>query len=218
MFQQVREVKCTTSAPGKLVLFMHGVGSDCDDLISLASYFQPILSDAVFLSPNGIEQYDVAPFGYQWFSLSDRSPAKMQASMEQNHKLINQSIEHELTRRGLQWEDLILIGFSQGVAAALYTLMTVGRRLHAAIGFSGFLIPPVVKNITKQAQETPVCLIHGINDDVLPVAALTKSAGALSNYGFDVKTCIIPELQHSIDNHGLTFAINFLQDIQHMQS
>ena len=53
----------------KLVVLCHGVGSDGDDLIGLAPFFQKVLPDARFVAPHAPFQFDAAPVGYQWFSL-----------------------------------------------------------------------------------------------------------------------------------------------------
>ena len=55
----------------QLVIFCHGVGSDGQDLIGLVPYFAKVLPDAQFVSPNGPEAFDLAPAGYQWFSLNN---------------------------------------------------------------------------------------------------------------------------------------------------
>ena len=55
------------------MLLLHGLGSDGNDLIGLAPYWAPLLPDAAFASPNAPFPCDMAPYGYQWFSLLDRS-------------------------------------------------------------------------------------------------------------------------------------------------
>ena len=58
----------------QLVILLHGLGADGDDLIGLAQPLSQVLPDAEFLAPNAPEPCDMAPVGYQWFSLQDRSP------------------------------------------------------------------------------------------------------------------------------------------------
>ncbi|MBF0336047.1 MAG: phospholipase, partial [Alphaproteobacteria bacterium] len=55
-------------AARQLVVLLHGVGADGDDLIGLAPYFAQVLPDAAFASPHAPFPYDMAPFGRQWFS------------------------------------------------------------------------------------------------------------------------------------------------------
>ncbi|MHA1597925.1 MAG: alpha/beta hydrolase, partial [Alphaproteobacteria bacterium] len=57
--------------PKQLVILLHGVGSDGNDLIGLAPHFAQVLPDALFASPDAPYAFDMAPVGYQWFSLLD---------------------------------------------------------------------------------------------------------------------------------------------------
>ena len=60
--------------PRRLVILLHGLGADGNDLIGLAPYWARLLPEAEFLSPNAPFPCDTAPYGYQWFSSQDRSP------------------------------------------------------------------------------------------------------------------------------------------------
>ena len=60
-------------APGKLVLLLHGLGADGNDLIGLAEPWGRLLPHAHFAAPDAPEPCDMAPMGRQWFSLADRS-------------------------------------------------------------------------------------------------------------------------------------------------
>ena len=61
--------------PKQLIIFVHGYGADGNDLIGLASYFQSVLPDAIFLSPHAPEACSMNPAGYQWFDLTSTDPA-----------------------------------------------------------------------------------------------------------------------------------------------
>ena len=60
--------------PRRLVILLHGLGADGNDLIGLAPYWAPLLPDAEFLSPNAPFPCDMAPYGYQWMSVRDANP------------------------------------------------------------------------------------------------------------------------------------------------
>ncbi|MDP6342702.1 MAG: phospholipase, partial [Alphaproteobacteria bacterium] len=53
-------------APEQLVILLHGLGADGDDLIALAPYFARVLPGAYFVAPHAPEPCDMAPVGYQW--------------------------------------------------------------------------------------------------------------------------------------------------------
>lgn len=59
------EIKSLNKKADKLVVMLHGVGSDGNDLISLVPYIQNSLPNCHFISPHAIEPYDMAPFGRQ---------------------------------------------------------------------------------------------------------------------------------------------------------
>src|ERR1700747_3082787 len=59
--------------PSRLVILLHGLGADGNDLIGLAPHLARLLPAAEFLSPNAPFPCDMAPYGYQWFSSQDRS-------------------------------------------------------------------------------------------------------------------------------------------------
>ncbi len=49
--------------PKQVVVMLHGVGADGNDLIGLAPFFQQVLPDALFVSPDAPFAYDMAPTG-----------------------------------------------------------------------------------------------------------------------------------------------------------
>ncbi len=61
-----------------MVILLHGLGSNGQDLISLAPLWAQRIPDAVFVSPDAPFTCDMVPPGYpnayQWFSLQDRDP------------------------------------------------------------------------------------------------------------------------------------------------
>ena len=54
----------------KIVLFLHGYGSNGSDLITLKDYFHLNQSETEFISPNAPEPCEFNFFGYQWFALN----------------------------------------------------------------------------------------------------------------------------------------------------
>ena len=90
-----------SGGPAKqLVIFCHGLGSDGNDLIGLAPYFARVLPDAKFVSPNAPEQYDMAPFGYQWFSLSNSNADRI-FGIQAAAPTLNNYIDQQMAAHGL---------------------------------------------------------------------------------------------------------------------
>ncbi len=190
-----------------LMVLLHGLGSNGDDLFSLAPYMAPKLPDTHFYSPDGIEACDMVPFGYQWFSLQDRSPHKLTQELERVTPVISKMIEDKAASLGLTKKDVILFGFSQGTMVSLSIALTSDEPYKAVLGFSGRLFMPANVRNTK----TPICLIHGAEDDVVPAESLTHAKEALEKLGVKVADLMVPNLVHSIDMMGLEFAMKFLR-------
>lgn len=192
-----------------LMVMLHGLGSNGDDLFSLVSYLAPKLLDTYFYSPDGIEACDMVPYGYQWFSLQDRSPHKITSELERVIPIISQKIEDKATSLGLTKKDVILFGFSQGTMVSLSLALMAQEEYKAVLGFSGRLFLPAKVTNTK----TPICLVHGAEDDVVPVESISHAKEALEKLSIRIVDLTVPNLVHSIDLKGLEFAIKFLKDI-----
>ncbi len=125
-------------APRQLVIFLHGVGADGNDLIGLAPYFQKALPHARFISPNAPYPFDMAPYGYQWFSLQDFTEEARLLGAERAAPVLNAFIDTELARDGLADENLALIGFSQGAMMSLHVGLRRPRPMAGIVSYSGW--------------------------------------------------------------------------------
>src|SRR5207248_8523125 len=105
--------------PRRLVILLHGLGADGNDLIGLQQYWGRLVPDAEFISPNAPFPCDMAPYGYQWFSVQDRSPATVLAGVRAAAPMLDGFIDGELQKRGFDESDTALVGFSQGTMMAL---------------------------------------------------------------------------------------------------
>ncbi len=198
--------------PTSLVVLLHGVGSDGEDLIGLAPHWAPLLPHAEFLAPDGPFPCDMAPMGRQWFSLQDRRPEKMLAGIAATAPILDTFLDEALAARGLDESRLALVGFSQGTMMALYVGPRRANRLAGIVGYSGGLLSP--KRLPDEIRSRPpVLLIHGDADPVVPFEALAKAESALSENRIAVETLVCPGLGHGIDETGLRRGGQFLQNI-----
>lgn len=199
-------------APEQLVLFLHGVGADGNDLIGLAPYFQQVLPRALFVSPDAPFFYDMAPFGRQWFSLKERTPEAFDSGTKLAAPILNDFIDGLLAETGLKEEHTALIGFSQGTMMSLHVGPRRKRQLAGILGYSGALANP--GNLANDAQShPPVTLIHGDLDEVLPVSSLPKAVEGLEAAGVPVTSHVRPGLGHGIDEEGIKIGVAFLETI-----
>ncbi len=192
-----------------LVLLLHGVGADGNDLIGLAPYFARALPNTAFVSPNAPFPCDMAPYGYQWFSLQDRSPPAILAGVQATAPILNAFIDAELQRHNLTESKLALVGFSQGTMMSLYTAPRRAAPVAGIVGYSGALVGADLLAMEVKSKP-PVLLVHGDADQIVPFAAMDAAANALRKAGLAVETLRRPGLPHSIDEEGIAAGIRFL--------
>jgi phospholipase/carboxylesterase len=203
------EVNSINQPAEKLVVFIHGLGSDGNDLIGLTPFMQKDLPDCHFISPHGIEAYDMAPFGRQWFSLIDRDPKTVIHLAGINTPLLSEIIKEKQVELSISNKDTIIIGFSQGTMIGIYLTLIQEEPFYAMVGFSGRLIPPPY----CMNKITPICLIHGERDEVVGAEELDNCVEYLSSNNIPLDILKIPNLAHTIDAKGIDFAIKFIKNI-----
>ena len=198
--------------PSRLVILLHGLGADGNDLIGLAPYWAPLLPTAEFLSPNAPFPCDMVPSGYQWFSSQDRSPAAVLAGVRAAAPFLDAFIDDALAERGLVDADLALVGFSQGTMMSLYIGLRRSDPVAGIVGFSGRLLAPEL--LTDEARSRPrTLLVHGTDDPLVPYESLAAAETALTDIGVSVETLTCTGVGHSIDDNGLRRGGSFLKDV-----
>ncbi len=198
--------------PKQIVLLLHGLGSNGMDLLSLSPYWADGLPDAVFVSPDAPFPCDMAPMGYQWFSLQDRAPAAMLKGIEKAEPVLQGYIDQLLKKYELGDKDLAMVGFSQGTMMSLYAGPRRKKEIAGILGYSGALLG--VEGLADAAIQKPrIHLIHGEADQVVSVGAYHQAGTALQKAGFQVSGYTTPHLQHSIDDDGIESGLDFLTKI-----
>lgn len=198
--------------PRSIVIMLHGLGANGADLIDLARYWEDALPDTVFVSPDAPFPCDMAPVGFQWFSLQDRNPETMLEGIKIAEPILNDFISKTLEQYGLPDEKLALLGFSQGTMMSLYVGPRRAKRIAGVLGYSGALIGG--EGLADAAiHKIPVRLIHGDIDFVVPVQAYQMARATLEHAGFEVSGGITRGLAHSIDGDGIWSGSEFLKAV-----
>jgi len=196
--------------PRQLVVLCHGLGADGHDLIDLAPTWAHALPDAAFVAPDAPYPCDMAPSGRQWFSLADRTPARVEAGIRRAAPALDRFIDAELARLSLPADAYALMGFSQGAMMVLFAGLRRPVAPRAILAFSGALVAPA--SLAKElANRAPVLLVHGEADEVVPVSRSRDAAATLREAGVAVEETYSACLGHGIDDAGLTAGALSLQ-------
>jgi phospholipase/carboxylesterase len=197
-----------------LVILLHGLGADGRDLIDLADYWGDVVPHTKFVSPDAPEPCDMAPTGRQWFSLQDWSFKAMEHGAQNARPVLDAFIDSQLAKYNLKAGQCGLMGFSQGAMMALYTAPRRDDRLAGVLSYSGLMLGgDDLLNNDDRIQKSPVHLMHGEQDDLVPFNAWHDAWQKLKKAGFSVSGRSIPGLGHGIDPEGIHEGGRFLKDV-----
>jgi phospholipase/carboxylesterase len=195
-------------------VFLHGYGADGNDLIEIGRAWQQLLPQAAFVSPHAPEPCGQAPVGRQWFALTFRDPNERWVGANKAAPLLERFLDAELARQQLPPSALALVGFSQGTMMALHVGLRRAVPPAAIVGYSGLLVLPPDGNPETLAADVrsrpPVLLVHGDQDELIPVEALFQGSQALAAMGVPVEWHLSAGIGHGIDPEGLRHGGEFL--------
>jgi phospholipase/carboxylesterase len=198
----------------QLVVFLHGYGADGNDLIDIGRAWQALLPDAAFVSPHAPHTCGQAPSGREWFPLTMRDPSERWTGVNAAAPVLNGFLDAELQRRQLPPSALALVGFSQGTMMALHVSLRRAVPPAGIVGYSGMLMVPEDIDPDTFAAEIksrpPVLLIHGDQDQLIPVQALMHATQGLAALDIPAEWHISPGIGHGIDQEGLRQGGEFL--------
>jgi len=164
----VRKPADAGRTPPPLLLLLHGVGSNEEDLFTLAPYL-----DQRFLVVSARAPVALDYGGYGWFRI-DFTPRGMAADVEQakrSLRVLPGFVDGLVELYGADARRVYLAGFSQGAMMSLALLLTRPEKLAGVVAMSGRLpVQALEREPDREALNgKPVLVTHGLYDAVLPV-------------------------------------------------
>lgn len=210
--QQLETIELETGSPvSHSVIWLHGLGASGDDFVPVVPELDlPETLGVRFIFPhapvrpitinNGMSMrgwYDITSLN---FDQREQDVAGTQASALAIDALIEQEIE-----RGVPAANIVLAGFSQGGAIALYAGLTSRHRVAGILALSTYL--PLADqvfadmknrdNADDDRNTLPIFFAHGTHDDVIQLKYAEQSRDALAEAGFTVEWSAWP-MPHSV--------------------
>lgn len=168
----VRPPKSNLDTTPPLLVLMHGVGSNEEDLFSLANEL-----DDRFLIVSSRAPIAIGPGAFGWFSI-DIQQGRLLFNEEEAIKslnIIDRFIDELITEYHADRSRVFLMGFSQGAIMSIGTLLLHPEKVAGAVVMSGCLLPNIADKdqnmlrLKNAAKRRPVIVCHGKWDDILPI-------------------------------------------------
>ena len=182
----------TAPQPTHAVIWMHGLGADGHD-------FEPVVDEldldrlppTRFVFPHAPERAVTINGGYvmrAWYDIlgTDFSGRREDAAgVVESAAQVEALIARE-NARGIPDSRIVLAGFSQGGAIALYTALRHPQRLAGVLALSTYL--PLADRFAAGAaaanRDVPIFMAHGVADPVVPHDFGRRSADFLAAAGY----------------------------------
>lgn len=194
---------------GDILVMLHGYGSNEKDLMQLAPWLDESLR---FISVRAPLQ--LAPEMYGWFPVEftqEGITVDQDAARKAKETLI-EFFRHIIGKHDAQEGKILLMGFSQGAVMSYLTALAEPSLLHGVIALSGqFPDPSSLVNAHPETLRTiPFLVVHGLYDNVLPVANGRISENWLKEH-VDTLTYREYPMGHEINAEALDMIKQWLQ-------
>jgi len=198
------------------VIWMHGLGADGNDFVPVVEMLD--LPHVRFILPHAPYRNITRNNGYEmraWYDIYGLLPISREdaTGISESQAAINALIAQEINR-GIAPKRIVLAGFSQGGAIALYTALRYPKRLAGVLALSSYL--PLKNNLahekTSANQHIPIFMGHGVDDDIITMETCQASLAALQAQNYNIVWHEYP-MAHSVCMPEIADIKQFLKQI-----
>ena len=209
----------TAPNPTCSVIWLHGLGADGNDFVSIIPELHLPENPAIrFIFPSAPSMPITVNGGYvmpAWYDIVGRNLMDQEdgEGIKRSAKSVIELIEKEV-QRGIAYQNIVLAGFSQGCAMALYIGLRLPHQLAGILALSGYLPLAMSLKLEKHSsnQSTPIFMAHGTYDPVVALDRAQASYALLEKSGYQIDWNEYP-MEHSVNHEELSDISRFLQTV-----
>ncbi len=198
-------IEIGSGPPDSCVIWLHGLGADGHD-------FEPIVPELKLNADLNIRfVFPHAPMipvainqGFvmrAWYDIRETKidAEQDEAGIRQSAQALGQMIEEQV-ESGIVSERIVLAGFSQGGAIALFTALRYPGHLAGVMALSAYM--PLPQSLAAEKSDAnsgiPIFLAHGSDDTVVPIELAYVTRGKLEKEGYPATWMEYQGMMHSV--------------------
>ena len=205
----------TSGAP--VIITLHGLGTNADDLAPLCEQLD--LPKVRFVLPDAPLHLSGYPEGaFAWYDFQAHNREEIEKSRDYLFKVMDRFSNDPNLRPAPGTEKqptpIILIGFSQGGVMAMEAGLNYKGKIAGIVSMSGYMPDPWSTLTRAEAPfETPILLVHGTEDNVVPIEGSRVAAEALTKTGYSQVLLKEFIMSHEISEGSLFAVREFLKSL-----
>lgn len=209
----------TAANPDASVIWLHGLGDTGEGWSQVVPALNlPAAMRVRFLFPHAPSMPVAINNGYvmpAWYDIRDTNLSERAdlAGVQRSQASLEALVARE-NARGVADARIVLAGFSQGGAVALYAALRHPQRLAGVIALSTYLIGAdrLAAEASPANRGVPIFMAHGTHDPVVRLAWAEASRQALVANGWNVQWHVYP-MEHQAVMEEIAAVGTFLQRV-----
>ncbi|HWF43815.1 MAG TPA: hypothetical protein VG537_04150 [Candidatus Kapabacteria bacterium] len=167
------------SASPFVVVLLHGRAAEAKTIFSIEGLLDPRFH---VIAIRGTYESELG--GYEWFHPDKARSDEINDAerFDESENLLTNDIQQHIIRTSTRPDNLFLWGFSQGAAISLILGLRGIIHPKGVVPMSGFL-PSPVRQWDRWDTSAEYLLVHGTNDEVLPVSTSRTAKDFLESKG-----------------------------------
>ena len=204
--------------PTATVLWMHGLGADGSDFLSVVPHLGLDDVPIRFVFPNAPSMPVTINNGFvmpAWYDIRDGDLATRhdEAGIRKSAAQIEALIERE-HERGIPSERIVMAGFSQGGAIAYHVGLRYPERFAGIVALSTYLVleGTLESERSPANANTPILAVHGSMDPMVVLGRGEAARDQLASAGYRVEWHTYP-MQHEVCLEEIVLIGQFLRRV-----
>jgi phospholipase/carboxylesterase len=205
--------------PQASIIWLHGLGANGYDFVDLVPQLNlPKELGIRFVFPHA----PIRPVTYEqgskmraWFDvikLDGCTETEDKLGILTSAKLIDELIAQEIANN-IPSNKIFLVGFSQGGAMALQCGLRYQETLAGILVLSAWLpLATTISELNPANKNTPILLLHGLHDKIIPLSWATKSYTQLKELGCNTNMLTYP-IEHSVSPKEISDISKWLHEL-----